>query len=141
MGEGNGVQVIRTTPASIIHVVLAVTGVPHEDFFSDMRHPDIVRCREAVVILSRDLTDYSFQDIAKAMGRPNHSTIITAYQRVTERLQSDSDEDLALYRTIRSVWCVFADEYRSRLPVRGNAAMAFLRDLWKMELDDGWNVS
>lgn len=46
------------------------------------RHRRVVLARSIVVYLARRLTTMSFPEIAKAMGRPNHSSVITAHNRL-----------------------------------------------------------
>lgn len=46
------------------------------------RHRRVVLARSIVVYLARRLTTLSFPEIAKAMGRPNHSSVITAHNRL-----------------------------------------------------------
>lgn len=46
------------------------------------RHPRVVLARSITAHLSRRLTTMSYPEIARAMNRPNHSTIITACKRL-----------------------------------------------------------
>ena len=50
------------------------------------RHRRIVLARTLAAALARDLTTHSFPEIAKALGRDNHSTIITACQRLKRQV-------------------------------------------------------
>ena len=54
------------------------------------RHARVVLARSVVAYLSRRLTTLSFPEIARAMGRPNHSTVITAQKRLSEQLERES---------------------------------------------------
>jgi chromosomal replication initiator protein len=53
------------------------------------RHKRVVLARALVAHLSRQLTTLSYPEIARAMGRPNHSTIVTACQRFARQLDRD----------------------------------------------------
>ncbi len=50
------------------------------------RHPRTVLARSMVAYLCRTLTTLSFPEIARATGRDNHSTIITAFKRFTRQM-------------------------------------------------------
>jgi chromosomal replication initiator protein len=58
------------------------------------RHRRVVLARTLVAHLSRTLTTLSYPEIARAMGRPNHSTIVTACQRFGRQLAADEGLDL-----------------------------------------------
>lgn len=73
---------------SIISVVCQQLGVDPADFAGRGRHHRVVLARSLVAVLARRLTTLSFPEIARAMGRPNHSTIITAYQRLTRQMEA-----------------------------------------------------
>jgi len=68
----------------VIAVALNVCGVRREALGGTTRHPDVVRCRMLITRAARTVTDCSYPDIARAIGRPNHSTVITASQRFDE---------------------------------------------------------
>jgi chromosomal replication initiation ATPase DnaA len=63
-------------------------GVSLQQFSGCSRHPKVVEAREFVTYILREFPGprgevLSFPEIAASMGRPNHSTSITAYRRVT----------------------------------------------------------
>ncbi len=51
------------------------------------RHPRVVLARAIIVHLARRLTTLSFPEIARAMNRPNHSSVITAHNRLLMQLK------------------------------------------------------
>lgn len=53
------------------------------------RHPMVVMARATATHLIRHSTQLSFPDIAKLLGKPNHSTVITAYQRLNALIAAD----------------------------------------------------
>ena len=57
-------------------------GVSLGEVKGNGRHPMVVKARETASYLIREKTSLSFPDIARVLGRPNHSSIITMYQRV-----------------------------------------------------------
>src|SRR4051812_17291077 len=51
------------------------------------RHKRVVMARAVTTYLARALTTLSYPEIARAMGRPNHSTVVTACQRITGQIE------------------------------------------------------
>ncbi len=51
------------------------------------RHARVVLARSVIAHLSRALTTMSYPEIARAMGRPNHSTIVTACKRIQGQME------------------------------------------------------
>ncbi len=51
------------------------------------RHPRVVLARSITAHLSRRLTTMSYPEIARAMNRPNHSTVITACKRLAGAME------------------------------------------------------
>ena len=72
----------------IIELACESLGVTHEEFCGSNRHRRIVLARSLCVLLSREMTNLSYPEIARAMGRPNHSTVITAHQRIDKQVAS-----------------------------------------------------
>jgi chromosomal replication initiator protein len=66
--------------------VTRALGVEVADLTGKGRHKTVVLAREMTVLLARRLTTASFPEIARAMGRENHSTALTAYQRLESAL-------------------------------------------------------
>lgn len=50
------------------------------------RHRRVVLARGLISRLARELTTLSFPDIARALHRPNHSTVITAHRRISGQM-------------------------------------------------------
>ncbi|MFT3686573.1 MAG: DnaA/Hda family protein [Phycisphaerales bacterium] len=67
------------------------------------RHPRVVLARAAATLLARRHTRASYPEIARALGRPNHSTVITAHQRLETLLQQGHAADMGDGRGERSV--------------------------------------
>lgn len=71
---------------SVIQAVCEHLGVGSADFSGRGRHRKVVLARALVVLLARRLTTASFPEIARAMHRPNHSSIITAMRRIERQI-------------------------------------------------------
>lgn len=85
MAEGSSINSGVRRPIrmqQIIDRVCSSLGVAHDEFVGRGRHKRVVLARALTVHLSRELTNHSYPEIARAMGRPNHSTVITAHKRI-----------------------------------------------------------
>lgn len=72
----------------IIDAACAELGVTREDLSGKGRAKKVVLAREVIVHLGKRHTGRSYPELAIALGRPNHSTVITAHQRFEKRLVS-----------------------------------------------------
>ncbi len=73
---------------AIIRAVCEQTRVTTEDLFGRGRHRRVVIARGLIVRLARELTTMSYPEIARGMQRPNHSTVITAYNRIGRQIDA-----------------------------------------------------
>lgn len=78
---------------AIIAHTCAALAVDPVDLSGKTRHPRVVCARAAITHLARQLTTLSYPEIARAIGRPNHSTVITAFQRFAKQLAADEAVD------------------------------------------------
>jgi len=67
---------------SIMQHVCAELRVDMGDMLGRSRHKRVVLARSMVALLAKRLTTMSYPEIARGMGRPNHSTIVTACKRM-----------------------------------------------------------
>lgn len=70
----------------VLAEVCRALGVSRADVLGASRHKRIVLARSVCVHLCRKLTTLSYPEIARAMSRPNHSTVITADKRVRSQI-------------------------------------------------------
>ncbi len=95
MSTTEGVPVVnpyipsRQRGLAIIEIICARCRVSVADIGDSIRHPRVVIARAVMVHLLRTHTTLGFPDIARMMGRPNHSTVITAYQRIKKQYAND----------------------------------------------------
>ena len=80
------------TPSLIINVVAEHFGVKPEDITSKKRNSEFVQPRQVVMYLCRELTDTSFTNIGKLLGKKDHTTIIHGVNKITAEL--DANEEL-----------------------------------------------
>lgn len=74
--------------ADIVRRVCARLNVEPEELASRGRHERVVLARALATYLARKLTSLSYPEIARAIGRPNHSTVITAHRRLDKQIAS-----------------------------------------------------
>ncbi len=72
---------------AVMHLVCARLGVSEADLRGRSRQERLVLARTLTAHLAKRLTTMSYPEIARAMGRPNHSTIITACQRMARQIE------------------------------------------------------
>ncbi|MBL8886477.1 MAG: ATP-binding protein, partial [Phycisphaerales bacterium] len=85
---GAAVRPRRPVPIALIQAEIARRlRVEHADMAGKGRHPRVVLARSIVVHIARRLTTLSFPEIARAMNRPNHSSVITAHNRLLGQLK------------------------------------------------------
>ncbi len=65
-------------------------GVDPADALGAGRSRPVVQARALVAHLARELTAMSYPEIARAMGRPSHSSVITADKRMRAQLAGDA---------------------------------------------------
>ncbi len=74
----------------IIDAVCIRIGVESDELLGRGRHRRVVLARGLVVHLARELTTLSFPEIARGLGRENHSTVHTAARRILRNLQANT---------------------------------------------------
>ncbi|MCA9274223.1 MAG: ATP-binding protein [Phycisphaerales bacterium] len=81
-----------TTPIRAIrfdHIRDAVCGtleVEHKDLGESGRHKRVVMARAVITVLCKQMTTLSYPEIARKLGKTNHSTVITAHQRIAKQM-------------------------------------------------------
>jgi len=82
------IKPIRPVPYRIVEAfVVEALNITPEDFRGKGRHPRAVLARGMVVYLARAITSLSFPQIAVAMIRPNHSSVIASHSRLQRILR------------------------------------------------------
>ncbi|MBY0310926.1 MAG: AAA family ATPase [Phycisphaerales bacterium] len=78
---------------AIIGHTAAAMGIEVSELSGKTRHPRVVLARAIITHIARQMTTLSYPEIARAIGRPNHSTVITAFQRFAKQLEADEAVD------------------------------------------------
>jgi len=74
--------------SQVIDAVCDALSVDPSDVLGRGRHKRVVLARSLVSYLARQVTTMSFPEIAQAMNRSNHSTVVTAAQRVAKQIRA-----------------------------------------------------
>ena len=100
-------------PAEVVRTVCRALSVEPAEMSSKGRHPRVVFARAAAAYICREITNASYPEIAKAIGRPTHSTIVVADKKLRSRLAAPPPIDLGeafAGLNIRGVCARIADE-------------------------------
>ena len=84
-------KVKEITPSLIINVVAEHFGVRPEDIISNKRTSEFVQPRHVVMYLCRKLTDTSQTNIAKILGKKDHTTVINGVDKITAELERNEE--------------------------------------------------
>lgn len=78
------------TVENIIKAVASYYGLKPSDIKSDRRHKSLANPRAIAMYISRHHTKDSYPDLARAFGGKHHTTVISAVQKIAERLKDDA---------------------------------------------------
>lgn len=77
------------TASEIISQVARFYQITPEDIKGKKRTKNIVIPRQIAMYLCRELTEMSFPKIGESFGNKNHTTVIHAYEKISDNLQLD----------------------------------------------------
>jgi chromosomal replication initiator protein len=86
----------RPTIREITAVVARRQNVPQAQLKSSSRKQSVVFARGLVVFLARDLADATYDEIGRALGGRDHTTVIHNYRKIDDLRQSDQATALTL---------------------------------------------
>ncbi len=78
------------TVDAVIKAVASYYGLKPSDIKSERRHKSVATPRAVAMYLSRHHTKDSYPDLARAFGGKHHTTVISAVQKIIERLKDDA---------------------------------------------------
>ena len=81
----------EVTPQVILDVVAEHYGVSSNDIIGGKRNSEIVVPRQIVMYLCGDMTSESLQNIGKALGGRDHTTIIHGTKKIASELKTDEN--------------------------------------------------
>ena len=79
------------TPSLILDVVAEHFGVKREDITSSRRNSEFVLPRQVFMYLCRDMTEASYANVAKMLGKKDHTTVIHGVNKIVEELKVNDE--------------------------------------------------
>ncbi|MBQ9142256.1 MAG: chromosomal replication initiator protein DnaA [Lachnospiraceae bacterium] len=79
------------TPTLIKNVVAEHFGVKPDDISSKKRNSEFVLPRQVVMYLCKELTDASLSNVAKLLGKKDHTTIIHGIKKIEAELETSEE--------------------------------------------------
>jgi chromosomal replication initiator protein len=92
----------RPTLREIVAVVARQQGVPQAQLKSPSRQQSIVTARGMIVFLARELSNISYDEIGRALGGRDHTTIIHSYRK-TDGLRK---RDIRTQQVLEQIRCI-----------------------------------
>jgi chromosomal replication initiator protein len=77
------------TVDGVIKAVASYYGLKPSDIKSERRHKSVATPRAVAMYISRNHTKDSYPDLARAFGGKHHTTVISAVQKINERVKED----------------------------------------------------
>jgi chromosomal replication initiator protein len=78
------------TVESVIKAVASYYGLKPSDIKSERRHKSVATPRAVAMYISRHHTKDSYPDLARAFGGKHHTTVISAVQKIIQRVKDDA---------------------------------------------------
>lgn len=78
------------TVDGVIKTVASYYGLKPADIKSERRHKSVATPRAVAMYLARHHTKDSYPDLARAFGGKHHTTVISAVQKIIERVKEDA---------------------------------------------------
>ncbi len=88
---------------TIQKVVANHYGISISDIKSKHRQKKLVFPRQIAIYISREITEYSFPDIAQEFGGKDHTTIMHSYQKIQDQMKTDSSLASTIDLLIREI--------------------------------------
>ncbi|MCL2050658.1 MAG: chromosomal replication initiator protein DnaA [Lachnospiraceae bacterium] len=79
------------TPTLIINIVAEHYNVDPAEITSKRKNQEFVQPRHVVMYLCRKLTDYPYKQIAKILGKKDHSTVIHGYDKIKNDILTNEE--------------------------------------------------
>jgi chromosomal replication initiator protein len=80
----------QLTVEQVLRAVATYYQVKLADLKSERRHKSIAGPRAVAMYLARKLTNSSYPDLGRSFGNKHHTTVLSAVEKIEERLKTDS---------------------------------------------------
>ncbi len=77
------------TSNQVVKVVADFYEIPQNDLISRSRKKSVVEPRQITAFLLRDILDMSYPDIGDKLGKRDHTTIIYAYEKISQEINKN----------------------------------------------------
>lgn len=81
----------KITPELIISKVAEEYGVSYDDIVSSRRNAEFVLPRQIVMYISRRLLDISLENVAKVLGKKDHTTVMHGAEKIDKIIKDDPE--------------------------------------------------
>lgn len=78
-------------PQIVKEIVAAYYGIPLDSMVAKRRDQEIAFPRQVAMYLCRTMTDWSLPKIGDCFGGRNHTTVIHAYDKISEQMKKDAE--------------------------------------------------
>lgn len=91
----------KITPKKLIKVVCDFYNIKEADLFRKTRKMNVIKPRQVVMYLLRELTKMSFSSIGETLNNRDHTTIIYSYEKISKEINTNVEfsEEIKLLRT------------------------------------------
>ncbi len=84
-------SLVKTSPGKIMKAVSVFFEVSLDDLLGRARNKEFVEPRQIVMFLFRDILEMSYPDIARKVGKRDHTTAIYAYKKIRGGIERDQE--------------------------------------------------
>ncbi len=79
------------SPKEVIKTVAEFYGLKEEEIYEKGRKKEIIKPRQVVMYMLREILDISFPSIGDKVGNRNHSTVIHSYEKIKNDMKTDAE--------------------------------------------------
>ena len=94
--KGLSIDVSELTPSRVISIVAKYYKISESDITGKSRRKDLALIRHISIYLVREVTNLNYVAIGKFFGNRDHSTIISAYNKIKKQIEIDRAIKLAI---------------------------------------------
>jgi len=87
----------------IVGVVSKYYKIPADEIVGDSRKAPIAHARHVAVFIAREVTQDSWKHLGSLFGDRDHTSMMHAYQKISELMSRDRDLDTAIKSMIRDL--------------------------------------
>jgi len=89
LNEITSQRVMMIAPETVVKIVSEFYNIPEKDLLSHSRKKELVKPRQIIMYILREYLKYSFPTIARKLGDRDHTTVLHAYNKISQQLNKD----------------------------------------------------